>query len=66
MFGQRAMFKDKNYSAGSGLLVLKQIKGWFEPPVFPNDEDKTQHAKILYMLQNSMFVFLLLATMGII
>ena len=67
MFSQRAMYKDVYYSAaGWWRPMLELVKGWVEPPIFPDDDDKNQQAKILYMLQVSMFVFLLFATMGII
>ncbi|HNK63564.1 MAG TPA: PAS domain-containing protein [Anaerolineales bacterium] len=30
--------------------MLEQVKRWFEPPVFPEDEDKTRKARILSVL----------------
>ncbi|HBY09190.1 MAG TPA: hypothetical protein DEH22_15960 [Chloroflexi bacterium] len=46
--------------------LVKTIKEWFIPPVFPEDEDKTRNVRILYALLANMLVFLLLAALATI
>jgi len=44
----------------------ERIKTWLSPPVFPDDGDRTQKAKILHTLQISMLAALLLAFLGVV
>lgn len=47
--------------------MLAYIKKWLiETPIFPNDEDDTQQAKILHILQLNVVAFLFFATLGLI
>ena len=46
--------------------MLAQVRRWFEPPIFTDDEDKTRLAQILYTLLAIVLVFLLFATFGTI
>ena len=46
--------------------MLEQVKRWGKPPVFPDDEDKTKNAQILYALLANMLVFLVFASLGTI
>ena len=42
--------------------MLEQIRQWIKPPIFPDDEDKTRDAQILYALLANMLLFLVLGT----
>lgn len=47
--------------------MLVYIKKWLiEPPFFPNDEDSTQQAKILHILQLNVVAFLFFTALGVI
>jgi len=46
--------------------VLKTIRQFFTPPVFPDDEDKTRTARILYALLANMTVVVALIVISAI
>ena len=46
--------------------MLEQIKQWIKPPIFPDDEDKTRNAQILYALLTNTLVFLVFSSLGTI
>ena len=46
--------------------ILKQIEEWFVPPVFPDDEDKTRNAQVLYALLTNILILMVPATLDMI
>lgn len=46
--------------------MLKAVQHFFTPPVFPDDEDKTRTAGVLYVLLANMLVVLALAMIAVI
>ena len=47
-------------------LLLNVYLRWFKSPIFPDDEDKTRMAKILYALLGNFLLFLIFAILGTI
>ena len=46
--------------------MLEQIRQWFKPPIFPNEEDKTRSAQILHALLKDILILLLFGILGTI
>jgi len=46
--------------------ALKRFRGWFVPPVFPDDGDKTRNARVLYTLLTSVLILMVPATLDMI
>jgi len=46
--------------------MFAKIKSFFTPPVFPDDEDKTRTAHILFILLTSLLTLMVLVPLGII
>ena len=54
-------------SSGSVLRLdtwVYQIKGWFVPPIFPNEEDKTRRANMLSLALVNIFVLIPVLIIG--